>query len=82
MKQCKCGSYAINLDDKNVECDVCLYKNLLDLLMDSVENVCEGWSWFPEDGFGSDEAIISSHQVIHLQNAMESVGERLDALKK
>lgn len=33
MPRCRCGSYAINIDDKEEECDVCYYKNRLgDLL--------------------------------------------------
>ena len=27
MKSCKCGSYAINIDPKQKECDVCYWKN-------------------------------------------------------
>ena len=36
MRKCKCGSYAVNEDPEEKECDVCLWKNKYIKLLEKV----------------------------------------------
>jgi len=53
MKTCKCGSFAINIDPKKKECDVCYYKNRLFEILAVLNR--DGGHYLNE--FGIDAAI-------------------------
>lgn len=44
----------------------------LDRLLRKIESVCTSWGFFPECDFGSRDAIISTSQMIELENEYKS----------
>ncbi len=57
-----------------------LLPHLHRFIMDSVENVTERYSWFPEDEFATQEVIISFAEIQHLDEAKERVENKLASL--
>lgn len=47
----------------------------LDRLLRKIESVCTSWGFFPECDFGSQDAIISTSQMIELENDYKSFCE-------
>ena len=45
----------------------------IEALLIVVDQVIREWSWYPEESFGSDTAIISSDLLIELQNKYDDL---------
>jgi len=64
MEQCKCGSYAVNIDPEYKVCDVCFYKNRL---VQAEEKFYKIQSWceaFPFSDFEKANKVLKNIQEI------------------